>query len=652
MYGRGVILKVNLSTEEITKEEIPEELCRKYIGGEGINSRLLWEHFLSVDPQIDPTSEQNILIFGIGPLAGTAYGAGSKARWTFKGPAYNMFGDSTSGGAFVCQMRWAGYDHLVVTGRAKRPIYIRIEDDTVELRDASRLWGKKVRETDQAIKEELRDGGVETACIGPAGENMVTYAAITVSCERIAGRTGGGCVFGSKNLKAVAARGTKGINVYKPKTFFQHMDDQLAALYRFPERREFFKKYGSTTLTVPFNALGWNAFRNSQGGQLPDWALDKLSAQWWFFNIGERPISCSPGCAAPCQYWYRIKGSESPAARKYSGDYGMRPEYGALIPFGGACDIRDFPAVTRMVSMCNEYGLDTFEVGLSISFVMELYQRGIVTQKDVAQWMGEPLLLEWGDYESVEKIIEAIALQRNEMGRILKRGVYRAAKTIEELKGIPVLQYAHYGKGGATHCESLRSRPSLAMACAVAAIGAHHLKGHSMDQETSNLYFGTPDAANPLTPKLKGAAHALAEFRSAWRNSLGGCAFGGGGYRDFVSFPAELFVGPLYALTGMKMTSEEIWMAGKRIVNLEKAFNSRLGLRRVDDSLCERVLNEPMPDGVGMGMKAGDWLESAKDEYYDYHGWDKATGLQRREKLKEMGLEDVIEVLERESAVI
>lgn len=649
MKGRGTILRIDLSSEKITREPISPELCRRYIGGEGINTHLLWEHFLKVDPRIDPISAENVLIWGLGPLGGTALGGGSKSRWTFKGPACGLFADSTSGGAFGPQMRWAGYDHLVVTGRARNPVYIWIDDDVVELRDASHLWGRTVRETDDMIKRELGDGEIETACTGPAGENMVTYASVTVSRHRSAGRMGLGCVFGSKNLKAIAVRGSKGISVYNRRAFFKAIKNELAAINVNPEYRELVKKYGTLRLVMPFNHYGWNAFRNGQGSQSPE--ADKLSGDWYLANMKQRHISCSPGCTAVCQHWHFLKGNESPQAKKYVGEYGQRPEYGIAAAFGISCDIRDLPAVTHLGELCNEYGLDSLEMGMSISLLMELWQRGIITEPDILAWAGEPLSLEWGNLEAAEKLIVIAALQKNKMGEILKGGVYRAAKAIEKIKGVPVLLYANYGKGGATHVESMRARPGFVLAGAVSAIGCHHLKGLGIDEKTSRLYFGRPDAGDPFSPTLKGAAHALSEVFSSITNSLGLCRWSGAPHMNIADFPLELYTSAIYALTGIEITPEEIRASGERTLNIEKAFNSRLGLRREDDSLCHRWMNEPITAGVGKGMKAADYLEQVKDEYYEYHGWDKDTSLQKREKLEELGMEDVIRVLESEGGL-
>ncbi|MDP7470205.1 MAG: aldehyde ferredoxin oxidoreductase N-terminal domain-containing protein, partial [Dehalococcoidia bacterium] len=201
MVGRGDILRVDLTSSRVTTEPLSKELRKQYLGGEGINSYLLWQHFKGVDPNLDGLNSDNVLILGLGPLGGTGWGGGSKMKWTFKSPAYGLFGDSVSGGFLGPNLRWAGYDHVVITGRAEKPVFLWIDDGRVEIRDASHLWGKDSEETAHTLRRDL-GAGVETACIGAGGEHMVRYACIMVSEHRAAGRAGGGAVMGSKNLKA------------------------------------------------------------------------------------------------------------------------------------------------------------------------------------------------------------------------------------------------------------------------------------------------------------------------------------------------------------------------------------------------------------------------------------------------------------------
>jgi aldehyde:ferredoxin oxidoreductase len=262
MYGD--ILRVDLTNEKVTREAIPHEVIKKFVGGQGINNWLLWEHFLKKDPKIDPLSPDNVLIVGLGPLGGTTYGMGSKTKFTFKGPAYHMFADSVAGGAFGPMLRWAGYDHLVVTGAASRAVYLYINNDRVELRDASRLWGMGARETHKAIRKELEDEEVETACIGQSGENRVTFASITSSGWRAAGRCGGGAVMGSKNLKAIAVKGTKGIRVSDPQAFFHLSLDMIERVQALPII-ETFKLEGTIQAVELYDTVGSNPWKYYHG---------------------------------------------------------------------------------------------------------------------------------------------------------------------------------------------------------------------------------------------------------------------------------------------------------------------------------------------------------------------------------------------------
>ena len=652
--GRGQILRIDLTTESITKEPISEELARQYLGGVGINARLLWEHFLKVDPKIDPAGPENVIIAGLGPLGGTGYGAGTKVKFTFKSPLTGFYGDSAAGGAFGPNLRWAGYDHVVITGRANRPVYIWIHDDDVQLRDAAHLWGKEVPEANHLIKAELGHEDLETACVGPAGEQGVAFANIQVSEHRAAGRCGGGHVLASKNVKAIAVRGTKGIAIHDPQRFMRAADVLISQANRL-KVRDPWKNAGTMSVFGWYNRGGFSPYRNNQSSSVPRERYETTSTRWYLDNLAVGPLSCSPGCISGCSGFYRIKGDESPGARDYAGESGTRMELAAQIGFGGQCDVSDMPAQQHLWRMCAEYGVDVIETAMCCAFLLELWQRGIIDQRDTAAWVGEPITLEWGNYRSVAKLIESIALQRNELGRIFKDGLYQAARRIEEIKGVPALPYAVYGKGGMSFVAEIRCNPSWGISMAVASRGADHLKGavgtfeRFSRPDLSRLAFGSPDAAEPYTATMKGRDCARAENRVAVVNSLGMCTFIV--TLETATFPLDLFTEALSAVTGMEITAPELAIAGERVANLEKAFNSRLGLRREDDRLCARWLNEPVDHPQALGMKGSEWLDPTKDDYYEARGWDKATALQTRQRLEALGLHDVAEVLAREGAL-
>jgi aldehyde:ferredoxin oxidoreductase len=663
MYGRGDLLRIDLSSRKVSREIVSPELHRRFLGGGGINTWLLWEHFLHIDPKIDPLSPDNVLIVGVGPLASTGLGAGSKMKFTYKSPAYNLYGDTSSGGRFSSQLRWAGHDHMIITGRSEHPVYIWISDDLVEIRDARYLWGRDVFQTDALIKAELGDEDVETACIGQAGENLVRFASIMVSGHRAGGRGGGGCVFGSKNLKAIAVRGTKGFPIYDPQALFG-----VAREFREYKEREpgagYHLRYGTIDIMRDSHLPGGLAYRNHQGRLTPSEKLAKLDHAWYAKNIGVRSMACSPGCGFACGGWYHLKGNESPGARRHAGEWGTKPEFGAVNPFGTGCDLPDLPEVCHLNRMCNAYGMDVMETSMSIAFFMELRERGIITQKDTVQWTGKPLSLEWGNSEAMEEIVEAIALRKNELGEILSGGVYRAGLRIEEAKKVPALKYAVYGKAGATH-EGAARATGLGFACAVASVGAHHMKGTGISPSVSQEFLGRPDAGDSFSlmtrgkaaevegsPRyaLKGAGHALSETFKVIVDALGVCHFLCS-HGSLDTIPLDILATALWAITGVRLSREDLLIAGERVVNLEKAFNSRLGLRREDDTVCHRWLHEPLLEGLARGRKMDDYLEPVKDEYYEYHGWDRETSLQTEKKLRELDMLDVAQVLLQEGAL-
>ena len=651
MYGK--ILRVNLTEEIISREPIPQEWIVKYIGGEGINDRLLWEHFSRVDPKIDPLSPDNVLICGLGPLGATGVlGGGSKVKWTFKSPAYNCFGDSVAGGFFGCQMRWAGYDHIVVTGRAKKPVYLRIYDDEVEILDAGKLWGKSVQEADALMKEEFGSPELETASIGQAGENLVSFASIMVSRERAAGRTGGGCVMGSKNLKAIAARGTKGIKICDAEKYLEVTKEA----YRRMDESFFWKafaKEGTMVLVRPYYVSGGLAWKNHQYNTLPDDVVDKIDSKFLLDNFKTTDAACSAGCACACSHWWKIRGEESPASAKYAGESGEKPE----LVTNCSCMVwgnDDMAVVCHFQNLWNSYGMDAMEIGQGIAFLMELYQRGIVNEEDMKEWTGEPLSLAWGNYEVAEKITDAVALKKNALYDILGGGVYKAAKEIEKRKGVPVLKYCQFGGKKATFIEDQRTRSSWTTLMATSTRGADHLKALSVVEQgqlsdVAKKYLGGPEAAEKGVPFTKGVLAAWEENRTTAMNALGLCIFNTATFS--YTGPDVTLVSEAYkAVTGLD--AEDLFAVGERIYNIEKAFNSRLGFTRKDDSLCERWLKEPLPAGCpGEGTNVGQYLDIMLDEYYDYRGWDKASGLQTRAKLEELGLKDVAEVLAKEKVL-
>jgi aldehyde:ferredoxin oxidoreductase len=654
MDGYGDIIRVDLTSGKITREPVSLRQAKRFIGGMGLNDYLLWTHFLDVDPRIDPLSSENVLIAGLGPLGGCGFGLGSKMKFTFKSPVTGFFGDSTCGGNFSSQMRWAGISHLVITGRAKTLVYLYIHDDSVEIRDAGHLRGLGTHETVKTLRANEVPQNAGIACIGPAGENGVRYACIVSTEERVAGRTGSGCVAGSKNLKAIVAVGTKGITVHDPNAAIRAAQNIFHAIDADP-LISVFKQNGTFNMVEFYDAIGGNAYRNNQFSDVPDEKIRLMSPDWYTKNMKLRDLACSPGCTFGCDSSCQIKGKETDLAKRLAGPIGGSPEYFTIASFGMGCDIPDMTAITHLHRTCNDYGMDLGEIGGIIPFLMELWQRGILTKEHTQQWFGEPVSLEWGNFDAVEKILRAVAFQENELGRICSHNIQKTAEALEKITDCPATPYLVCGKGGSAFHEEIRSFPIWAVNFAVASRGCDHLKGLSIidkgfRQDISMAWLGKPDAGIGYTPDMKGAAAALAENYAASINCLGICIFRPA--TDPLCMPANLLTDAYAALTGVPLSPQELLLAGERACNLEKAFNVRLGLRRRDDTLCARWMDEPVTFEYGYGMKARDYLDNLLDEYYERHGWDKYSSLPTRKKLEELDMADIADVLAKEGALV
>lgn len=646
----GQILRIDLTKGSIEKQSLPMNWRQQLVGGEGINDRLLWDHFQKVGADADPLGPDNVLIGGTGPLAGTGTGLGSKMKWTFKSPAYNMFGDSASGGYFHVYMKWAGYDHIVITGKANKPVYIWINNDDIQIRDASHLWGKTTWEAIDMVKAELDEEDVATVTIGPAGERLVRFANLINCRHRASGRTGGGAVMGSKNLKIIAVKGNKGVRIHDPEGFLKkakEIDQKMSktALY------DSFARFGTLTAGPFYDLVGCNLQRNGQRVVCTPELAQAIDPDRFGQQLKLHDVSCSPGCMTACSNWWRIKGDESPAARRFAGEKGDKPELVAVAAFAIMCDIPDMAAVCYFQNLCNRLGIDMFECGNTTAFMMELSQRGLIDEEDVRKWAGQPIVYEWGNVEAVEKTIAAMLNQDSDFGRWASRGVWYTANQIAKAKGIPATKYAIVGKGGSPHLEDVRATPLWATLFAVGSRGCDHLKGlTSIDKagatELSKQLFGAPGAGECYNEKLKGRAAAYFEdYNTAMSNCVGVCCFP-------VSFTALGAITPqdiaelVYLASGMELSAENLLKAGERAQNLEHAFNKLLGFTRKDDTLCERWMKEPAEQGPGKGMKCEDYLEHCLDEYYETRGWDPKTAYPTRERLESLGLADVADVLE------
>lgn len=648
------LLRVDLTTGEMRAETLPHALFERWVGGSGINNWLMWEHFLKHDIHCDPRSPDNVFVFGVGPLAGTGSGSGVKGRITFKSPSYGIFGDSAAGGKFPYMVRFAGFDHIVVTGRAPRPVYLYICDGNALLCDASHLWGRSTGETHALLQQELGDypSHAHTLTIGVSGENLVGMAGVISDASRIHARGGGGCVMGSKNLKAIAVQGSGGIKVHNPQGMlkwsadFRRRIDANEAIYGF-------KRRGTLGAVEMYQHIGSHFWRNNQGCLFRG---DEVRSDNWVRKFHKYSEVCSADCFIACDGRYKLDGSESPKAAKYAGESFRRPEYLTTASAAGALDVRDWAEVAHWGKVTNEYGMDNQDLSCSISFLMELKEKDLISDRDVAELFGRPQRLEWGNMEDIEACVHDMATRSNLFAELFNDGPYWGALRYSQRKGQNFMKYATYGKGGASFTEEMRPFPTWMNNMAVASRGADHLKGIGLIEkfqrrDLSKRYFnGRTEAADLTIPDLKGASTALIENQVALINSYGVCLFHW--MLDPAGFAPEEYYQPAFTdVTGISRTPEELMRDGERICNLEKAFNSRLGLRREHDTICERWMYEPTTEGMYPGSVAANMFEPVLDEYYEWRGWDRTTGLQRRGRMEALGMGDVADVLEAEGAL-
>jgi aldehyde:ferredoxin oxidoreductase len=621
----GRILHVDLASNKVWNEPIDDGLIRKYLGGRGINSYLLWRE---LEPGVDALSPENVLIFGSGTLTGTPAPSAGRTEVTFKSPANNAFSKSSAGGHFGAELKFAGYDTLIVHGRAENPVYIWIDDGEVEVRDGSHLWGKTIRESHNVLYREVRDADVEIAAIGPGGEKLCRIAGI-MFLYSAAARAGGGCVMGSKNLKAVVVRGS----IHDPK---KYLDKAIYA------RKELMKDFGAQSLYM-YGTAGITEIIN-ENYSLPSYNFQTGRIDDCYHLGGQALIEkgylkgrmgCN-SCGMSCHRFTSITSGP------HKGIYSGGPEYETLSSLGSGCGVTDTEAVLRGNFICNEYGLDTISTGSAIQFAIECYEKGILKKEDL-----DGVELEWGNGDLMVEMVEKIAKREGRIPRLLGEGVRIAA---EDLGG-DAYKYAVESKGIEQSRVETRSAKSYALAFAVNPRAPDHLNTEPYAE------FGATDEAKALIKKITGdekyAVSTTTEKRAEivlWHEDcyavtecLGLCAFSTTlAFGVTPEIMADLFS---YA-TGLKMDEEEIMEAGRRVVTLEKCFNVREGLDRSYDRLPWRIMNEPMPDGPVKGFQnTPDELNQMLDEYYDLHGWNKETSWPAREVLETLELHEQAEQL-------
>lgn len=605
------ILSINLTTGSIKKRNIKEDFCKKFIGGSGFITKILLD---LTPPQADPLSPGNALIFATGPFAGTLVPTGNKYTVGAKSPLTGLIGDAVSSSFWPQQLKQAGFDALVITGRAEKPTWIFIDDDEVVLRDAKHLWGHMTFEVERMVREEVGDERVSVATIGPAGENMVRYACIW-NDWRQAGRSGVGAVMGSKNLKVIACRGTKSVEVPNVEELLDVCGKYYKRIQEEPGT-EAYRLYGTNYDIVELNEMGVLPTRNWQEATFEN--AEKISGEYIFKNYIKKHVGCSL-CPIACAKAAFVE--EGP----YKGAADMM-DYEPSYAMGPNCGIDYYPAIIKGLQLCDGYGLDGISTGVAIGWAMECYERGILTKEDTGG-----LELKFGKHEAMVKAIHLIA-RREGVGNLLAEGVREASKRI----GKGSEHFAMHVKGLEMAGFDVRGMKACGFGYAVCTRGGCHVRSGAYDLNLKRIVdfqevnfpaewvMETEDFASLIDSLV------ICRFiRGVWK--WGGMESFKDRYEGLARF---------YTLTtGIQVNSNDMRMAGERISNLKKLFNIREGWKREDDTLPPRVMYDPIPSGPYAGSRiTPEELENFLKRYYKARGWDVRTGIPTVKKMRELGL--------------
>ena len=600
MYGWiGTILRVNLTDGSIAKEALDPKLAMEYIGARGLGSRILCDE---IDPKIDPLSADNKLIFAAGPLSGTNAPSAGHFNVVTKGPLGGTIAASSSGGVFGPMLKYAGYDLIIFEGKAAKPAYLWINDAQVEIRDATEIWGKTVPETTEAVRATT-DEEASVACIGPAGERMVFFANVMNDCNRAAGRTGVGAVMGSKNLKAVAVRGTGAVRVADVEAFRTAMLKARDMIRNHPVGGGGLRMYGTDVLVNILNESGGLPTRNFREGTFA--TADNVGGESLTKKILTRPRGCF-SCIISCGRATRVTNP------KYAG-YGEGPEYETAWSFGPDCGVDDLDAVTKAHYLCNEYGMDAIAMGATIACAMDLFEDGIITTKDTGG-----IALTFGNAEAVVEMTRLTGAGEG-FGKKLALGSYRLAESY----GHP--EYSMSAKKQDMPAYDPRAVQGMGLNYATSNRGGCHVRGYM----TAVEILGNPVKIDNLTTEGKAGWTITFQNLTAALDSSGACLF------STFGIGADELAALLTAATGVPYSTEAFMQAGDRIWNMERLFNLASGLSAKDDTLPPRMLKDPMPAGPCKGEVSK--LAQMLPEYYTLRGWSK-EGVPTKEKKAELGL--------------
>ncbi len=644
----GNLLDVDLGSGDIKRRPLRSDLIRKFIGGTGLATKMLYDE---VGPNIDPFDERNILIITAGPLVATGAPMACRTDLITKSPLNGLIGCSNVGGFWATYLKKAGYDMVVLRGESKNPIYLWINNDDVEIRGASHLWAKcDAMETADELKKELskevNSKEISVMAIGPAGENLVRYACIIVDKYHAAGRSGCGAVLGKKRVKAIAVHGTKEVKVARPKEFKDAVKEALRRILSDPSYKTW-SNYASLPVSEIAFKKGALPGRNWQTTVIEDWLKTRtLEAVVPYVTpkgqVSLKEIGCA-GCPVQCFHQVEVKEGGFKGLKISSGTFIM-----PVFEFGAKCEVSELPAIWKCKEVCHRLGLDIASATCAVSFAMELYERGLIGERDAG------LRLKWGDYEAALRLLHKIAY-KEQLGGLLAEGVARAAEKIgEEAKRAAItvknmelmgsdpraggvawnlgtlvnprggdnVRTTHFGIEGKFFCRDVEDKTLV--------------EWLDMPDNVKREIFGDPPVIDGSLYRGKAMMTKWYSLLTTVMNALGICIFAS------VSLDA---LGPshyarLYsAATGIDVGAEELMKAGERIFTLQRMYDIRMGVGRKDDAWPPRFY-EPLPDGPLRGKTIDrSLLEKTLGEFYMLMGW-REDGVPAKERIEELELNE------------
>lgn len=610
-YGgyAGKILRVNLSKGIVNSELLREDMAEKYIGGNGFGARILYDE---VPAKADPLGAENKIILAVGPAQGTGIPAvNSRTVIITKSPLNNRFLDSYFGGDFGAKLKYAGYDVIIIEGQSSVPVYLMIDEDRVEIRNASDIWGMNTFEAQSKLMESYPDSS--TVCIGRAGENQVRIAC-TISGVQAAGRGGSGAVFGSKNLKAIVVKGSKDVKVPNMNEVQIYIEELLARIKANPATGQALPKYGTAAVITAYNKIGMLGTRNWQDEYYD--GAEKITGTTLKNDSFVKDHACF-GCPIVC--------GKVNIARKgeYKGALTLGPEYETLWAFGSNCGNNDLNSIIKADRTCDDYGIDTISAGSTISMAMECFEKGLISTEDTGG-----LMLNFGDYQSIITLLELIG-ERKGFGKVLGEGTVRMAETI----GKGSEDFAIHVKGLEVPAHSARGVIGMAIGYATSNRGGSHQDGRPSAERAGIVDINQIDG--------KGYYQVDVQRMTTLGDCLIHCRMTEGilGLTKLTEDHIKI----VNLVTGMKVTIKDLIDIADRVYALERAFNIREGETRADDTLPKRFMTEPIVSGPAKGKYVTkETLNKLLDETYEKRGWDQITGYPTKETLDRLGISEII----------